>query len=398
MRDVLIIGGGIIGLSLARELKRKGFQKITILEKNSMCGAEASSAAAGMLAPQAEADCADDFFRFCSESRDLYEDFAAELFDETVVDIELDKTGTLYLAFNERDANELEKRFEWQKAANLQVEKLSREDVLKLEPNVSPEVLFGLRFPLDWQVENRKIIEAFNLQLQGIGLNKFMQRNARDKIRPRIGAEVFSREVKSLIIENDKVIGVETDMEKFFAPIVIICSGAWTSLIEDNSNLLSSLKIKPIRGQMLSFNDKFERLCKHVIYTRRGYAVPRKDLRVLFGATVEDDGFNGETNAGAIADLLQNSFEISAKFKDLSLKKTWSGLRPFCADGLPVLGEFAGIENLFIATAHYRNGILLAPLTAKILAEKIVENKNSEYLRIFSPQRFLQAKSSESRL
>lgn len=398
MTEVLIIGGGIIGLSIARELKRKGVKSVSILEKNSICGAEASSAAAGMLAPQAEADSADDFFRFCAKSRDLYENFAAELFDETDVDIELDKTGTLYLAFNEHDASELEKRFDWQKKAKLQVEKLSRDDVLKLEPNVSPEVLFGLRFPLDLQVENRKIIEAFNLQLQGIGMNKFMQRNARDKIRPRKGAEFISREIKSLIFENDKVIGVQTDLDKFFAPIVIICSGAWTSLIKDEFDLLSSLKIKPIRGQMLAFNDAFERLCKHVIYTRRGYAVPRKDLRVLFGATVEDAGFNGATNTGAITDLLQKSFEISPKFKDLSLKKTWSGLRPFAADGLPILGEFSGIENLFIATAHYRNGILLAPLTAKILAEKIVENKDSEYLKIFSPQRFRKAKSSEFQL
>ena len=367
MTEVLIIGGGIIGLSIARELRKKGVEKVTILEKNSACGMEASSAAAGILSPQAEADKADDFFDFCQASRDLYPNFAKELFEETAVNIELDQTGTLYLAFTEKDAEELEKRFAWQTQANLKVEKLSAKEVLEIEPNVSPKVLFGLRFPMDWQVENRKIIEAF--------------------ILARNGGEFPAREVKSLIFEKNKVIGVETDIEKFYAPIVIIASGAWTSLIKDKFNLLLSIKVKPIRGQMIAFNNRYK-LFRHVIYNRRGYAVPRKDCRILVGATVEDVGFDNRTTSADTASLLNVAFEISPEFEKLSLKKTWAGLRPFAADGLPILGAFPEIENLFIATAHYRNGILLAPLTAKILADKIVGNAESKYLEIFSPRRF----------
>ncbi len=367
MTEVLIIGGGIIGLAIARELRQKGVEKVKILEKNSACGMEASSAAAGMLAPQAEADKADDFFDFCQASRDLYPNFADELFAETGIDIELDQTGTLYLAFTEKDADELEKRFAWQKQANLQVEKLSAKEVLQIEPNVSPKVLFGLRFPMDWQVENCKIIEAF--------------------VRAKNRGEFVKSEVRSLIIENNKVIGVETDMEKVYAPIVIIASGAWTSLIKDKLNLLSNIKVKPIRGQMIAFDD-YGKLFRHVIYNRRGYAVPRKDCRILIGATVEDVGFDSRTTSAESASLLNVAFEISPEFEKLSLKKTWAGLRPFAADGLPILGAFPEIENLFIATAHYRNGILLAPLTAKILADKIAGNAESKYLEIFSPRRF----------
>ncbi len=367
MTEVLIIGGGIIGLAIARELRQKGVEKVKILEKNSTCGMEASSAAAGMLAPQAEADKADDFFDFCQASRDLYPNFADELFAETGIDIELDQTGTLYLAFTEKDADELEKRFAWQKQANLQVEKLSAKEVLQIEPNVSPKVLFGLRFPMDWQVENCKIIEAF--------------------VRAKNRGEFVKSEVRSLIIENNKVIGVETDMEKVYAPIVIIASGAWTSLIKDKLNLLSNIKVKPIRGQMIAFDD-YGKLFRHVIYNRRGYAVPRKDCRILIGATVEDVGFDSRTTSAESASLLNVAFEISPEFEKLSLKKTWAGLRPFAADGLPILGAFPEIENLFIATAHYRNGILLAPLTAKILADKIAGNAESKYLEIFSPRRF----------
>jgi len=386
-QDVLIVGGGIVGLATARELRKKGVQRVTILEKNSVCGVEASSAAAGMLAPQAEANEADDFFEFCQASRDLYPNFAKQLFDETSIDIELDQTGTLYLAFTEKDAEELEKRFAWQREANLKVEKLSAKEVLEIEPNVSKNVLFGLRFPMDWQVENQKIIEAFNKQLTGIALNKFMQRNAADKVRARNGGEFVSREVKSLIFENNKVIGVETDIEKFYAPIIIIASGAWTSLIKDKFNLLSDIKIKPIRGQMLAFNDNYK-LFRHVIYSPRGYLVPRKSCRILVGATVEDVGFDNRTTSTGMASLLNTAFEIAPEFKNLSLKKSWAGLRPFAADGLPVLGAIPEVENLFIATAHYRNGILLAPKTAEILADKIVGAAESEYLEIFSPRRF----------
>ncbi len=386
-QDILIVGGGIIGLATARELRKKGVERITLLEKNSACGMEASSAAAGMLAPQAEADEADDFFEFCQASRDLFPNFAKQLFDETGVDIELDQTGTLYLAFTDEDAEELEKRFVWQKEVNLKVEKLSAKEVLEIEPNVSKNVLFGLRFPTDWQVENQKIVEAFNKQLTGIALNKFMQRNSMDKVRARNGAEFVSREVRSLIFENNKVIGVETDIEKFYAPIIIIASGAWTSLIRDKFNLLSNIEIKPIRGQMLAFNDN-HKLFRHVIYSPRGYLVPRKNCRILVGATVEDVGFDNRTTDLGTVSLLNIAFEIAPEIKNLSLKKTWAGLRPFASDGLPILGTVPEIENLFIATAHYRNGILLAPKTAEILADKIVGNAESKYLEIFSPRRF----------
>lgn len=399
-QEVLIVGGGIVGLSIARELKKRGVGKVTILERHSACGTEASYAAAGMLAPQAEADCADDFFRFCSASRDLYPQFAAEILDETGVDIELDRTGTLYLAFTENDAEELEKRFVWQKSNNLSVEKLSAKEVLEIEPDLAPETLFGLRFPSDWQVENRKIVEALNKQLTGMGLNKWMQPNALDKIRARTGGEFVSREVSDLIFESDRVIGVKTDREDFYAPVVIIASGAWTSLIKDKFDLLSGIEVKPIRGQLLAFNNDYGRrgdygLFRHVVYSPRGYIVPKKGGRILVGATVEAVGYENQTTGAGVKALLDTAFEISPRFESLSLKKSWSGLRPFAADGLPVLGAFPEIENLYVATAHYRNGILLAPKTAEIIADKIVDDNESEYLKRFSPRRFQAAKAAQ---
>ncbi len=372
--DVLIIGGGIIGLSIARELHKKRSGKITILERGRI-GKEASHAAAGMLAPNAETEKLDAFYKFCDESNKLYSAFAEELFDETGIDVELNKSGTLYLALTKTDSAEIRRRFDWQKSAGLEIELLSANETRRLEPFVSPDVRESLFFPNDWQVENRKLICALE------NYAEINQINICENV-----------EIKRLIIENGKVIGVEAHAEKFYGEKVILTAGAWSSLIEaKNSNLP---EIKPIRGQMISFHTA-KQLFERTIYSPRGYLVPRHDGRILIGATVEDVGFDKDLTQAGIATLCETAFEIAPSLASLDILEKWAGLRPLVKDGLPILGDFSSIENFFIATAHYRNGILLAPLTAKIMAEKIAENKNSEYLKIFSPQRFRKTKSFE---
>lgn len=365
--DVLIIGGGVIGLAIARELHKKGIKKITILERGAV-GKEASHAAAGMLAPHAETDKLDDFFFFCQESNRLYPAFAEELFEETGVDIELDREGTLYLAFTETDAQEIRNRFEWQKGAGLRVEHLSAQETRQTEPFVSPDVLESLFFPNDWQVENRRLIQA---------LQKFAELN---EIEIRENTEVTR-----LLSEDRKITGAETGAEKFFAEKVILATGAWTSFLKAGN--LALPQVKPIRGQMIAFHTA-KRLFQKVIYSPRGYLVPRFDGRVLAGATVEDAGFDKSVSDAGTEFLRENALEIAPSLVNLEVAEKWAGLRPFAADGLPILGSFPQVENLFLATAHYRNGILLAPLTAKVLAEKMVENTGSNYLTVFSPNRF----------
>ncbi len=369
MNKVLIIGGGVIGLSIARELKKKGITNITILERGKV-GKEASYAAGGMLAVHAETNKIDDFFHFCNESLHLYSDFSEQLFDETGVDIELDKSGTLYLAFTEKDVAEINERYQWQKSAGLKVEKLSANEIRQLEPFVSPDVLEGLFFPNDWQVENRKLLSA---------LHKFCKLNEIETIE--------NTEVIKLICENRKIIGAETNSNKFFADVVIIATGAWTSLIQTDGFILP--KVKPIRGQMIEFRTA-KRLFSNVIYSPRGYLIPRQNGRILSGATSEDVGFDKSITNFATEILHEHSLEIAPSLVNLQISETWTGLRPSAVDGLPILGEIA--ENLLIATAHYRNGILLAPMTAKILAEKVVNNNDSHYFEAFSPNRF-QAKT-----
>lgn len=364
--EILIIGAGVVGLALARSLRKSGAAgQITILERGS-AGREASFAAAGMLAPQAETDRTDDFFDFCYQSNKLYPQFAAELLEETGIDIELDRAGTLYLAFSDEDVREINRRYVWQKGAGLAVEYLTGEEIRRSEPFVSPDVREGLFFPNDWQVENRKLLAA---------LQKYAELNA-IKI-------VENAEVKNLIVENGRATGAETETEKFSAGTIILTAGAWTSLVKAN-RLDLPFKVRPIRGQMLSFQTA-RRLFRHVLYSPRGYLVPRADGRILAGATVEDVGFDKSVTKAGIDFLLEHALEIAPSLANLEITDKWSGLRPFAADALLVLGVLPEAENLFAATAHYRNGILLAPMTAQTLASKIVKNVESRYLQIFSP-------------
>ena len=376
--QTIIVGGGIIGLSIARELKKCGVERLLLIDKktaeNPNFGFAASRAAAGMLAPQAEADQPDDFFRLCSASRDLYPEFARELEAETGINIELNTTGTLYLAFNEKDAEELEKRFAWQRAADLPVEKLSWKEILELEPNVSERVLTGLRFPLDWQVENRQIVAA---------LAESQRKN---------NLETISAEAQRIVFRNGRVERVEVlineRVSEFYAPVVVLAAGAWSSQIEFAPELSIKPEIAPVRGQMIKFSTG-GKLFRHTIYSPRGYAVPRSGNKTIFGATVENAGFDNRTTASGIATLLETAFEISPEFQDLTVVETWSGLRPRSLDNLPLLGEFPKNSGLHFAAGHYRNGILLAPLTAKIVAEQIAGVDASPFLQIFNPNRFL---------
>ncbi|MEK7725198.1 MAG: glycine oxidase ThiO [Acidobacteriota bacterium] len=369
MDKVLIIGGGIIGLSIAHELKKNCIKNITILERGEI-GKESSYAAGGMLAVHSETDKFDDFFYFCRESLNLYSDFSELLFEETGVDIELDKAGTLYLAFDEHDVKEIRERFEWKKKAGLEVEKLSAIEVHKLEPFVSSDVLEGLFFPNDWQVENRKLIHALQTycKLNGVEI-------------------VENTEAIKLLSEKGRVFGVETNRQKFLADAVILATGAWTSLIKTDNLALPI--VKPIRGQMVAFQTA-KRLFSKVIYSPRGYLVPRRDGRILAGSTSEDVGFDKSVTELGLEVIREKALEIAPGLVNLEISESWAGLRPYAFDSLPFLGEIA--ENLLVATAHYRNGILLAPATAKIIAEKVVNNKDSRYFETFNPNRLRTSK------
>jgi glycine oxidase len=364
--DVVIVGGGVIGLAIARELRKRGAGRIAVIEQGKV-GREASWAAAGMLAPDLECEETDDFHRFCTSSLSLYPRFAGELLDETGIDIELDRTGTLYLAFDEAETAAAAERYARQRVAGIAVETLSTDGVLKIEPLVSSGVKFGLLYSNDWQVENRKLVAA---------LERFC-RDSRVEI-------VDNCRVEGVAVGPGRVTGVRSSSGVISAGRVVLAAGAWTAMVDIEG---LSLPVRPIRGQMIAYAGEPNRF-RHVIYTERGYVVPRVDGRVLVGATVEDVGFDKSVTEKGVDPLARAADEVSPLITQGGAVEKWAGLRPMAADGLPVIGPVPGVDGLFVATGHFRNGILLAPLTGQIIAEYMVRGARSEYLDLFGPHRF----------
>ncbi|HEX6190670.1 MAG TPA: glycine oxidase ThiO [Pyrinomonadaceae bacterium] len=373
--DVVIVGGGVIGLSIARQLALRGLRHVTVIERGEF-GKEASWAAGGILAPQVEADRADGFFELASASRDLFPAFARALQDETGIDVQFEQTGTLYVGFTEADEHEMRRRFDWQTRAGLRVEWLAREDASRLEPNLSPHVRCALRFPDDWQVENRSLTEALVRANQKLGVQL-----------------IANCEIKSVRIENGGVTGIESETKSIDAPTVVIAAGAWTSEIKTSETNSSAVQIEPVRGQMLCFQIE-PTFARHVIYSARGYLVPRSDGRLLAGSTSEHVGFDKRVTEEGAASIKSMAFEIAPGLESAAIVDSWAGFRPHAPDDLPVLGPAADIDGLFYAAGHYRNGILLSPITAEIIAEAVVNRKSSRLAESFAPDRFRLAAAS----
>ena len=353
--DIVIVGGGVIGLTVARALALRGVRDVCLVERGNL-GTEASWAAAGMLLPQVEADAADEFFNLACQSRDLYPAFAAALREETGIDVELDTTGTLYLALTDNDYEEIQKRYEWQTRAGHSIEILSSEAARECEPCISELTRGALLFPKDIQVENRRLLSALANSVKKLGVTIATQTS-----------------VDALTIEGNRVRGVRTSRGEISCATAVIAAGTWSSLIKTAPQSPIPI-IEPVRGQMVCLEAK-PQLTRHVIYSPRGYVVPRHDGRLLAGSTSEHAGFAKCVTAGGVATILRNALEISPAISDLPVVGTWAGLRPRAAGGLPVLGPCGEIDGLFCATGHYRNGILLAPLTGELISEAIISSQ-----------------------
>ena len=363
--DFLIVGGGVIGLSVARELHKRGGRNIGVLDRGQV-GKEASWAAAGMLSPDIEADLGSEFHRFCHRSLEMYPALAEELKGETGIEIELDRSGTFCLSFDDDDS--LREIYARQIEDGVRVDLVSSSDISKAEPSISQSVCEGLFYQSNWQVENRKLLQALRTYCELNGIRIFE-----------------SMPIESLMIESGKVSGVETADSRIGAENVVIATGAWTSLIKIAGSTFP-VDIKPVRGQMIAFKPEM-RLIRSVVHSSQGYLVPKRDGRILVGATSEDVGFDKVVTTEAVERLYSTAVKMVPALDGAEIVDSWSGLRPCTEDKLPVIGEFPGYKNLTVATGHYRNGILLAPLTAVVIADNLIDNVSFRYA--FAPSRFL---------
>jgi glycine oxidase len=369
--DAAVIGGGIIGCAIAWRLGQNGM-RVVVIERGEN-GCEASWAAGGMLAPLAEAHHADAFFELAVASRAMYADFACELHKSTGIDIEYRTEGTLYLALSAADEEELEQRWQWQHEAGLNLKKLSAECVRKLEPALNPELRWALRFPDDHQVNNRRLMKALIAATRKAGVEFWTHTTATD-----------------LAIANSRVIGLATTRGEVKTSTIIVAAGCWSSLLRVNDHgPIKDFLVEPVRGQMIALEMPVPAL-QHVVYSNRSYLVPRLSGVVIAGSTTEQVGYDKRITAGGLASIIDRAIEIAPVLSNQILVETWAGLRPRTKDEWPILGSDPRISGLVYATGHYRNGILLTPVTAQAISEFVARGECTINLQPFSLSRFSQ--------
>jgi glycine oxidase len=363
--DVAIIGGGIMGSAVALRLCQRGIG-VTVIERG-IPGAEASSAAAGILGPQMEAEGPGPLLELGLKSRALYPALAAELRDLTSIDVGYDRSGVLAVAFDEAGEAALSSRRAWQLARGLRVDSLSGEAARAREPALGPAVRAALAFNDDAQVVARDLARAFSQAAAGAGA-RFLT----------------GRYVRRVLVDNGAVTGVELDGDVLPAGTVVVAAGSWSGLIEGAG--VPAAVVRPARGQLVSIETR-PPLFRHVVSAPGGYLVPRRDGTVLAGSTVEMAGFRKEVTVGGLAAILTMARTVIPALADAPVTGSWSNFRPFTEDHLPVLGATA-VRGLVLATGHFRNGILLAPVTAHAIAELIATGKASIDLAPFAIDRF----------
>jgi glycine oxidase len=334
MTDVLVIGGGIIGLSIAIALSQKG-ANVTIVERD-RCGHGATWAAAGMLAPEAER-LEGDLLDFGIRSRAMYPQWIANLMRLSGQDCGYWCCGILAPVIEESD----------RKTRSEHPKYISRETSLQRQSGLGASILGSLWLPEDGQVNNRKLAQALLTAARSLSI-KILE-----------GTTVYQ-----IVRDRNRVKHLDTSAGKLQCDRYILATGAWT-------RSLMPLPIKPIKGQMLSVFDRDRKLQK-VIFAPNCYIVPRQDGTIVIGATVEDNGFTQGNTAAGIAQLLTSAISIYPAIADMLITETWWGFRPHAPNEVPLLGA-SDYENLVLATGHYRNGILFAPITAKLITDFIVD-------------------------
>jgi glycine oxidase len=345
--DVLVVGGGVIGCALARELAGRGI-RVAVAERAGI-GGEASSAAAGLLTPQAESMTRGALFDAGLASRDLYPEWIERLEEETGEGVGYRRTGALVCALSEEEERRLDGCLAWQSLAGLPVEAYEAAAIpAALRRHVSARARRALFFPEEAFVHCPRLMAALarSLERRGVGVHT--------------GTTVLA-----LRRDGGRCRGVETTSGFLAADAVVDAAGAWAGLL---GGLPREVPVRPVRGQIVAL--RCEDPPSAIVQTEEVYLVARSDGKLLAGATVEEAGFRKEVTAAGVAGLLASALRLSPALAGAAFEGAWAGLRPGSPDGLPLLGE-SGLPGFWLATGHFRNGVLLAPWTARALADRM---------------------------
>jgi glycine oxidase len=374
---VVIIGAGVIGLGIAWRLAHRA--TVTVFDRGK-AGAGSSHAAAGMLAACCEAEPGEEaLVALGRDSQARWPSFAEELMRVSGVDVELRREGTLVLALTADDQAELIHRLEFQRQKlDLPLHWLSAAETRAKEPHLAGKIAGAVSSPQDHQVDNRKLVQALRVAAEVAGV----------EIREHCP-------VREIAVQGGCATGVILeDGTKITADVVVLAAGAWSRRI---AGLPPDRRppVRPVKGQMLSLRmDPAAPLLQHVLWAPGAYLVPRRDGRLIVGATVEEKGFDETVTAGGMLTLLEAAWRAIPAVEELPIEEIWVGHRPGSRDDALILGP-GPLDGLFYATGHHRNGILLAPVTADAMARLILDNVVEPAIRPFGLERFLPARAAE---
>ena len=369
---ILIIGGGIIGLSIAWRLIGIG-KKVIIIDKKNL-GKEASWAAAGMLSGRLDLKpCEKKLLPIFEKSHLAWPKFAEELENKSGKSIGYKKEGTLRVACDLDEEKKLKNNYDFLKNNKVNITWLSGDEIRDKEPYVSNNVLSGFFSPDDHHVNNRYILDALITILKKNKNNCIFKENT---------------EVEKIITNKNQVIGVKTNNEIIKTKEIIVCSGAWTSKIKNIE--IKEVPIRPVKGQMVCLKiPKNISLLKHILWRENVYLVPRNNSDLIIGATEEEMGYDKSLTVGGIYNLLKIAREVLPAIDDLSIVESWSGLRPTSRDDAPIIGPSKKLKGLIYATGHHKNGILLAPLTSSVIKNYYLNGNIGNDFNNFEPGRFV---------
>jgi glycine oxidase len=368
--NVAVIGAGVIGLAIAWRLAARG-TPVQVFDRGA-AGAGASHAAAGMLAACAEAEPGEEaLVALGRESQARWPAFAAELLLASGIDVDLRPEGTLLLALTADDQARLTHQLVFQQKLDLPLQWISAAETRRREPHLAGKLAGAVFSPEDTQVDNRKLVAALRIAAEAAGV-RVSEYRAVNAISSRGGR------VDGIILADGTKVGADA---------VVLAAGAWARSIEGVDPKLRP-PMRPIKGQMLALRmDPAAPLLSHVVWAPGAYLVPRRDGRLLVGATVEEKGYDTSLTAGGMLTLLEAAWRAVPAIEELAIDEMWVGHRPGSRDDAPILGA-GPIDGLIYATGHHRNGILLAPITADAIARLVLDGVVEAVIRPFGIERF----------
>jgi glycine oxidase len=376
--EVVVVGGGVIGCSIAHQLALAG-ASVALVERGQLASG-ASGVAAGMLAPQVEAPFADAFFELSLAGRASHAPLAEQLRDEVGLDVEYRATGILRVARTEAERVDLQRMQRWQKERGLRAEWIEPAALGECEPllaGVAGRLLAGgLWLPDEAQVRSPRLVQALA------------------DAAVRHGARVYeSTWATSIEPSGGRVGGVRTQHGVISADTVVLAAGVWSSELLHTVGL--DLPLAPVKGQIISLQARDNRP-RQVIWSGECYLVPRVDGQIVLGATEEEGNYDARPTLAGVGRLTEAVLEFLPAAGALHVEGAWAGLRPAVPDRRPVVGLVPGFDNLVLATAHYRNGVLLGPLTAQAVADLILRDQLPQAWAPFGVDRFLSSSSPSS--